>query len=301
MATPAVPAVRTGEPREPNAPNDRHPARRETARRRGLQMRPDRLLAELEQLLERRVEGQRRKVFEVAHRLNPKLTWDDIVNPDCPELRDSGIFHYEDGTLTGLLSAQILIRSRLRELGADVRDVDDHAHEHDDGTTSYRYCPRCGGGLAMRRHLPQDPPRLTCGSCCFVFYLDPKVAAGVILEDAGKIVLARRDIEPRVGSWGFPSGYVDRGERVEVAAAREAQEEVGVEAAIDRLVGIYSYDLRPVIIVVYAGRITGGELVAAHETQEVATFAPEEIPWDELAFPSTRDALEDYLGIERSS
>ena len=121
----------------------------------------------------------------------------------------------------------------------------------------------------------------------------------MILEREGRILLARRDIEPRTGAWGFPSGYVDRGERVEDAALREVREEVGVEARIDRLVGLYSYAGRPVIIVVFAGEILSGEPVAAHETREVATFLPEEIPWGELAFPSTRDSLRDYLGLSR--
>ena len=257
----------------------------------------DNMLRELDHELEHRIKGQRRKVFDVAHRLDPKLTWDDLVNPDDPRLRRSEAFNYEDGILTGLLSAQILVRSRLREMGAGVALADPGAYQHDDGTVAYRYCPHCGGTLGLRRHLPYDPPRLTCGACGFVFYLDPKLAAGVILERDGRIVLARRDIEPRTGSWGFPSGYVDRGERVEHAAAREVREEVGVEAAIDRLVGVYSYAGRPVIVVVFAGHIAGGELIAGHETREVATFAPEEIPWDELAFPSTRESLAKYLGI----
>jgi ADP-ribose pyrophosphatase YjhB (NUDIX family) len=252
------------------------------------------VLSQLDGVLERRVRGQRRKVFEVAHRLDPRLTWDDVVNPDHPALRGSEAFQYEDGILAGLLSAQILVRSRLRELGAAGARAGD-AHLHDDGTVAYRYCPRCGGDLGLRHHLPHDPPRLTCGRCGFVFYLDPKVAAGVILEDGGRIVLARRGIEPCAGAWGFPSGYVDRGERVEDAALREVREEVGVEAGIDRLVGVYSYPGRPVVVIVFAGRIRSGRLLPGHETREVATFPPAEIPWDELAFPSTREALRDYL------
>jgi ADP-ribose pyrophosphatase YjhB (NUDIX family) len=259
----------------------------------------DGLLAELERALDARVESQRRKVFAVAHRLDPKLTWDDIVNPDGHRaLRESDAFNYEDGILAGILSAQVVVRARLRELGAGgVPGAEPRAHDHDDGATPYRHCPRCGAELELRRHVSHDPPRLTCPICTFVFYVDPKIASGVIATLAdGRIVLGRRGIPPRIGSWGFPSGYVDRGERVDDAAVREAREEVRAEVAIDRLVGIYSYTGRPVIVVVFAGRVVGGEIAAGEETTEVGLFDPGNIPWDELAFPSTRDALREFLG-----
>jgi ADP-ribose pyrophosphatase YjhB (NUDIX family) len=112
----------------------------------------------------------------------------------------------------------------------------------------------------------------------------------------GRIVLGRRGIPPRIGAWGFPSGYVDRGERVDDAAVREAREEIRAEVEIDRLVGIYSYTGRPVIVVVFAGRVVGGEVAAGEETTEVGLFRPGDIPWDDLAFPSTHDALREFLG-----
>lgn len=257
-----------------------------------------RVLSELDAVLQRRIDGQRRKVLDVAHRIDPALSRDDLLNPDDHRaLKDSEAFNYEDGILAGLLSAQILVRARLRELGAgEPPAADPVEHRHDDGTLRYRFCPRCGDHLALRQHVPHDPPRLTCRGCRFVYYLDPKVAAGVILEHDGGIVLGRRAIEPRVGAWGFPSGYVDRGERVEDGAVREVREEVGLEAVIERLVGIYSYAGRPVVVIVFAGRASGGTLAAGHETSEVRVFPPARIPWEELAFPSTRQALRDYLG-----
>jgi ADP-ribose pyrophosphatase YjhB (NUDIX family) len=261
-----------------------------------------RLLEELDRVLCRRIDSQRDKVLEVAHRVEPKVTRDDLNNPeDYPALRRSETFQYEDGILAGLLTARTLLHRRGRELGlgsdpvpaapADVVDPFDH----DTGAVPYRFCPRCGGRLELRLLVAHDPERLTCAECAFVFYLDPKVAAGAILKLDGGIVLGRRAIPPRVGAWGFPSGYVDRGERIEDAAAREVREEVGLESSMDRLVGVYSYSGRPVVVVVFSGRITGGELQALHETQEVGTFAPDRIPWDDLAFSSTRDALEEYV------
>ena len=161
--------------------------------------------------------------------------------------------------------------------------------------TSYRFCPICGGALVGRVVKRGDPMRLVCARCGFVFYQDPKLAAGVIVALDGRIVLARRAIEPALGTWVFPGGFVDRGETVEQAAAREAREEVNLAVEIGDLVGVYSYPGNEVVLVVYTAHVVGGELRAADECLEVATFAPGELPWDALAFPSTRAALEDYV------
>jgi ADP-ribose pyrophosphatase YjhB (NUDIX family) len=143
--------------------------------------------------------------------------------------------------------------------------------------------------------VAHEPRRLVCGACRFVFYLDPKVAVGAICESAGGIVLLRRGIEPGRGKWVFPGGYVDRGEALEDAARREAREEIGADIRVARLVNVYSYAGRPVVVVVYAAELLGGPPRPGDETLEVRSFAPAEIPWDDLAFRSTRDGLRDYL------
>ena len=166
---------------------------------------------------------------------------------------------------------------------------------HDDGSVPYRHCPRCGGTLESRLVFEHDPPRQVCTACGFVFYRDPKVAAGAICRTPEGIVLLRRGIEPGHGLWVYPGGYVDRGESLPDAAARETREEVGLEVRVDRLVGVYSYPGRPVIVVVYAATVTGGTLRGGPEALEVGAFPPDAIPWDALAFPSTREALRDYF------
>ena len=107
--------------------------------------------------------------------------------------------------------------------------------------------------------------------------------------------MVRRSIEPGYGKWVFPGGYVDRGEMVEQAAAREMREESGIDIAVESLLGVYSYENRPIVVIVYTGKVTGGALVAADESLEAETFAPSHIPWQELAFPSTFEALRDYI------
>lgn len=159
----------------------------------------------------------------------------------------------------------------------------------------YRFCPACGGTLEARSLKAGDPERLICGRCGFVFYLDPKVAVGTIIQMAdGGIVLVRRAIDPGYGLWVFPGGYVDRGEEVQAAAIREAREESGLDVRIDRLVNVYSYPGNAPVIIVYAATALGGDLCTDEECLEARVFRPEEIPWNQLAFRSTSEALRDW-------
>jgi ribosomal protein S27AE len=138
-----------------------------------------------------------------------------------------------------------------------------HLHPHDD-SHAYRFCPRCGGALERRLLKASEPERPVCTQCGFVFYIDPKIAVGTIIEtEGGRLVLVRRAIEPGYGRWVFPGGYVDRGEPLTAAAVREAR--------VD------------------------------DECLESAEFERSQIPWDRLAFRSTHDGLRDYLGGARHS
>jgi ADP-ribose pyrophosphatase YjhB (NUDIX family) len=169
-------------------------------------------------------------------------------------------------------------------------------HDPHDDSPRYRHCPICGGPLEPRVLKATEPKRLVCTVCGFVFYLDPKLAVGTIISDeGGRVVLVRRAIEPGYGKWVFPGGYVDRGEEVRLAAIREAREECGLEIHIERLLNIYSYPGRAPVIVVYVARMTGGCLGCDEEGLEAKFFDPDAIPWDELAFRSTREALREFL------
>jgi 8-oxo-dGTP diphosphatase len=165
---------------------------------------------------------------------------------------------------------------------------------------AFRFCPSCGERLTARRLKAGDPDRMACPACDFVQYLDPKVAVGTIIStDDERLVLVRRAIEPGYGLWVFPGGYVDRGEHIVEAAVREAREESGLIVRIDGLVNIYSYAGTTPIIIVYSATAIGGELCTDEECLEARLFSSGEIPWDELAFRSTRDALTDYYSNAR--
>jgi 8-oxo-dGTP diphosphatase len=163
------------------------------------------------------------------------------------------------------------------------------------GASSFKYCPKCGASLVSRMLREGEPERLICSACGFVFYLDPKVAACAICVVDGGIVLLRRGIQPQFGKWVFPGGFVDRGESVPQAAVRETFEEVGLRVSVSGVVDVYSYPGEDVVVVVYAADVIGGKLQVGDEAEDVTAFAPEQIPWDELAFQSTSEALKDYL------
>jgi 8-oxo-dGTP diphosphatase len=161
--------------------------------------------------------------------------------------------------------------------------------------SEYRFCPRCAGRLEPRLLKEGEPERLVCGSCSFVFYLGPKLVAGAIVELDGGIVLIQRSIEPGYGRWTFPGGFVERGEVAEEAAARETLEETGLRIEATGIVGLYTYEGQIPAIAVFAARATAGDPTPLDETLAVKSFPRDELPWSEMAFPSTERALKDYL------
>jgi ADP-ribose pyrophosphatase YjhB (NUDIX family) len=165
------------------------------------------------------------------------------------------------------------------------------------GPETYKYCPPCGGELEERLLKAGEPPRLVCKSCGFVFYIDPKLAVIGLVPVAGGIVLARRAIAPGYGLWVVPGGFVDAGELLEEAVVRETLEETLLEVEVVRLLNIYSYKHSRTVVAAYLTRHLGGELAAGDETLEARVFGPEEIPWEEIAFSSTRAALQEYLEL----
>jgi ADP-ribose pyrophosphatase YjhB (NUDIX family) len=158
-----------------------------------------------------------------------------------------------------------------------------------------RFCPRCATALEARQSAPDKAALPTCPACAFVFYLDPKVAAGTLFLYDGGLVLLRRANEPQAGRWAFPGGFVDRGETVQDAAVRETFEECRVRVALTGILDAYGSRGRDVVVVVYAAHVLAGAPAVGEECSEVAVFPPEALPWDELAFESTHAALRDFV------
>lgn len=171
------------------------------------------------------------------------------------------------------------------------------AHHHRDPLDpGYRFCPKCGGALEKRIAEAHDPvERLVCSRCGFIFYIDPKVAVGTIVRGEKGFLLLKRAIEPAHGKWTYPGGYVDRGETLEQAAVREAREETGIEIVLDRLVDVYSYARRGIVLIIYEASPVSGDPKPTPESLETRWIPSHDLPWSELAFPSTRSALRDYF------
>jgi len=162
----------------------------------------------------------------------------------------------------------------------------------------FRFCPVCGAALKTARLKGNEPPRLMCTGCDFIFYLDPKLVSCSIVEIDKKIILLKRGIQPAKGKWVIPGGYVDRGEEIEAAARRETREECGIDIRIKNLLGVYSYPSYLEVVIVYVAEPLSGEPVAGDESIDIKLLPPEEIPWEELAFRSTKNALRDYIRIQ---
>ena len=148
------------------------------------------------------------------------------------------------------------------------------------------FCPQCGVRVEERPF--KGKLRATCPGCGYVAFEDPKVAAAVLVESGGKLLLVRRAIEPARGRWCFPGGYVDRGEDPALAAARECEEEAGLVLHQLQLLDV-SFNGR-VIVITYAAHLPAEPApIPGDDADLAAWFAPSDLP--PLAFPNIADAI----------
>jgi len=159
----------------------------------------------------------------------------------------------------------------------------------------YNFCPQCGGPLEKRLLKANEPKRLVCTICGFVFYIDPKLAVIAIVPYQGGLVMVRRGIEPGYGKWVVPGGFVDVGETVTEAVVRETREETHLTVRVERLLNVYSYRHSRTVVLAFVTAYQSGELAPGEEELEARVFRRQEIPWELIPFSSTRDALREYL------
>lgn len=159
-----------------------------------------------------------------------------------------------------------------------------------------RFCALCGGEMRLRIVMPDRKRLKVCAGCGYVDFQGPKLVAGCLVIDSRRVLLLRRGIMPQIGKWTFPGGYVDLGETPPQAAIRETIEEVGMTVALGPLLGLYSDPAHPLAAVAVYIAAPGVEMPGlSDEATEVRYFTPDEIPWDDLAFRTTRDALTDWI------
>jgi ADP-ribose pyrophosphatase YjhB (NUDIX family) len=154
-------------------------------------------------------------------------------------------------------------------------------------------------GPSVRMTPPgDDRERLVCADCGFVHYENPKVVVGSVAVWEERVLLVRRAIAPRKGYWGLPAGYLELNETTAEGAAREAWEEARARLEIGPLFALYNIPRISQVQVYYQARLTSPEVAAGPESLEVALFAWDDIPYETLAFPSVRWALDHYREVE---
>jgi ADP-ribose pyrophosphatase YjhB (NUDIX family) len=157
----------------------------------------------------------------------------------------------------------------------------------------WSFCPRC------RAELTAGSARVECPACGFVSYANPKpTATAVCVDDCGRVLLARRAIEPYLGAWDLPGGFVEEHEHPLDALRRELREETGLEVEPRDFLGVWTdryggdSTAQTTLNLFWSARVTGGEPQAADDVSELRWFAPNELPPDrELAFDCVSLAL----------
>jgi len=162
------------------------------------------------------------------------------------------------------------------------------------------FCSNCGTALQFGSLDGEDRERLSCPDCGHIAYVNPRlVVTALPITDTGEIVLLRRGIEPGRGSWAQPGGFLEVDETVHQAAIRETWEETGLIVEPGDIVGLYTRLEAAVVTIAFEARIVGGTAAPTPEALEIATFRPEAIPWDGLAFRTTTWLLRDWIDRRR--
>lgn len=157
------------------------------------------------------------------------------------------------------------------------------------------FCCHCGARTLVGTPPGDHLPRRICPACGVVHYENPRVVVGCVPEFQGRILICRRAIEPRRGYWTIPAGFMENGETLEAGAARECLEEALASVEIGTLLALVNIPEAHQVHVFFRARLTTSAFGAGEESLEVKLVEANDIPWDEIAFPSTRFALERYL------
>lgn len=158
-----------------------------------------------------------------------------------------------------------------------------------------KFCSDCGHSVTLTVPAGDHLPRHVCTQCGAIHYVNPKVIVGCVPEWQGRILMCRRNIEPRLGLWTFPAGFLELGETTGEGAARETLEEAQAEVDITGLLVAINVPYVSQIYMIYRGRMKSAHHGVTPESSETVLMAEEEIPWDDIAFPTIWHSLKFYF------
>ena len=152
---------------------------------------------------------------------------------------------------------------------------------------------------SFTKRIPEgdEVSRAVCDHCSHVVYDNPKIVVGSVVLHDGKVLLCRRAIEPRLGYWTVPAGYMELGETPEEGAIREAREEANADLALGGLLAIYTIKHLSQVQMIYRATLASPQFSAGPESLDVRLFGFDEIPWDEIAFPTVHWLLADIQKV----
>jgi ADP-ribose pyrophosphatase YjhB (NUDIX family) len=162
------------------------------------------------------------------------------------------------------------------------------------------YCSVCGAPVSLRVPAGDRLPRHVCDTCGVVHYRNPRLVVGSLPVWGEQVLLCRRAIEPRLGFWTLPAGFMENEETVAQAALRETSEEANARVELDGMYTLISVPHVSQVHVVFRARLLDLDFSAGEETQEVALFREEDIPWNEIAFRTIAMTLKHYFADRRA-
>jgi ADP-ribose pyrophosphatase YjhB (NUDIX family) len=158
------------------------------------------------------------------------------------------------------------------------------------------FCSQCGARVVLRIPSGEDRTRYVCDACGTVHYQNPKLVVGCVPElPDGRLLICKRAIEPRIGYWTIPAGFMENGETLQQAAARESLEEACARVEVGSLLSIVHITAAHQVHVFFRAQLLHEDVAAGPESLDVRIIQPDEIPWDDIAFPSTEFTLRRYL------
>ena len=167
--------------------------------------------------------------------------------------------------------------------------------------SSIKHCKSCGTAVVYR--VPDDGDtrqRAVCPACQTIHYENPLNVVGTVPYWGTKVLLCKRNIEPRWGKWTLPAGFMELGESTAQGAARETDEEAGAQFEMEGLFSVLSVPRVGQVHLFFRARLLSDTFNPGHETLEARLFEESEVPWDEIAFRTVKETLERYFADRRS-